>query len=227
MYRVRRVVIGAVAGMALLFTVHACGNDTTDEAGSENISDPVTFEAVMRHSFLPLVMGVADGLGRVLVAIDGGPADGVVITPTATGFDATVSIDFDGDGSREGSISGYFIGAIAVGAQLFISSIETQEPSLRAGGSMSVEETSPGMVVLDNIAGNGSADPPEAGNAAQVVVTAGAVTLYPASGIVVGFVDCVISGEGNSLPVTIAFEPDGRGGFAVRFTGPGLDFTLP
>jgi hypothetical protein len=222
----RKLVIGAVTGMTLLVMVDACKDDPT-EAGSGNISDPATFEAEMRQRFFPIVLGVLDGLERVLVAIDGGPADGVVITPTANGVDAMVSIDFDGNGSREGSISSAFIGVIDVGAQLSVTSIETQEPSFAAGGSMSVVQTSPGIVLLDDVGGSGSADPPGSGNAAEVAVSDGAITVDIVSGVASGFVDFVVSGEGNSLSVTAAFEPDGQGGFRVRFTGPGFDFTVP
>jgi hypothetical protein len=92
---------------------------------------------------------------------------------------------------------------------------------------MLATETSPGTIVLDGIAGSGGADPDGSQNAADVTVTDGTVVLDAVAGVPDGFVDFNVSGEGETLGIHVSFEPDGAGGFLIRFTGNGINFTIP
>lgn len=221
-----RVAGGAVSSTSLVLTLATCGSEASG-VGNRSISDPAVFETTIRRTFPPMVAGISDGLERLLTALGGGPSDGVVIIPNATGADATVSLDLDGDGSRESSINGSLTGDVATGAQVTIAAIATQEPSLSGNGAVLVTETSPGMIVLDNFAGSGGADPNGSLNAADVSVTDGTVALDVATGTPDGFVDLDVSGERTTLGIHVSFEPDGAGGYRVRITGSGLNFTIP
>jgi hypothetical protein len=217
----------AASSTALVFTLATCGDDESGGRGNESISDPEVFETTVRRTFVPMLAGIGDGLERLLTALDGGAADGVVIVPNAGGADATISLDLDGNGSRESSINGSLAGDIGTGAQVTLAAIATAEPSLGGSGSLTATETSPGVIVLDNIGGEGGADPNGSGNAADVAVTDGTVSLDLGAGIPDGFLDFVVTGEGSSLGLHVTFEPDGAGGFLVRFIGSGLNFTIP
>jgi hypothetical protein len=220
-------------GLAALFAgVAACDEDptgTNGNGGGGNISDPATFQSFIEAAFLDGFAGVVDGLERLLVAVDGGPMDGVVITPTGpNSFSAEISFDLDGDGSRESTLFGAASGDIQVGASLTVTGITNpNEPTSTATFAATLLETGPTGVVLENITGNFSADPPGSGNAAAVDLTAGVVALDLLTGDPSGFVDCVVSGEGESIDATSTFQSDGAGGWEVRFTGPGFDFTVP
>src|SRR5262245_57496705 len=125
--RHRSRVIGA-ATAAVLLTVSGCGDDSGNE-GSQNLSDPEAFEPAAKQDMLPIVAGIGNGLQRLFVALAGGPADGVTITPTQTGGLATIQVDFDGNGSREGAINGSFAGDISSGATISITSVTGDDPS--------------------------------------------------------------------------------------------------
>lgn len=233
MTRLRRGTAWMGIGLAALFAgVAACDEDPTGNNGGNggsSISDPATLQTVMQQVFVPFVLGVTDGFERLLVAVDGGAMDGVVITPLGQNdFTAVVDVDLDGDGSRESTISGGASGDIQVGATISITGIsDPNEPSLSASMSATVLETGPTGVVFEQPSGSISADPPGSGNAASVALTTGAVALDLVTGNLTGFMDCVVSGEGESIDVTSTFQSDGAGGWEVRFTGNGFDFTIP
>lgn len=124
MARLSRILGVAVAGTCALLTLATCGKNAAD-SGNQSISDPAVFESTARQGFLPMVAGISDGVGRLLTALGGGLADGVVIIPNSNGADATISVDFDGNGSREGTIGGSLVGDIASGAQVTVAAIAT------------------------------------------------------------------------------------------------------
>ena len=226
MTRWSRIAGGALGGTTMVLALATCSSESTG-GDNQSISDPAVFEAKMRSDFLPMVAGIADGLERLLIAADGGAADGVVIIPNATGADATISVDLDGNGSREGSINGSISGDIQTGAPVTIAAISGQEPTLTGSGTLTATETAPGVILLDNLAGAGFGDPDGSQNAADVTVTDGAVSLDVAAGTPDGFVDFDVTGEGKTLDVHVSFEPNGAGGFLIHFTGNGFDFTIP
>ena len=216
----------AVTGTFVLLALWTCSSDSSN-GGNNSISDPEVLESKARTKFVPIVDGINDGLARLFAALAGGPADGVVVTPTAGGADAVIAVDFDGDGSREGSIAGGLVGDVSTGAAVTIASVTGNDPTLDVGGSLIATETSPGVILLDNIAGSGETDPSGSGNAASVDVTDGTVTLDAAAGVPTGFVDLAISGEDETLDISVTFASDGVGVFTAHFTGPGVDFTIP
>ena len=222
-----RIASRAASGTTLVFALTTCGSDESSSGGNQSISDPEVFEQTVRRAFLPMVAGIGDGLERLLTALDGGPADGVVIVPNAGGADATISLDLDGNGSRESSVNGSLAGDVGTGAQVTIAAISTDEPSLGGSGSLTATESTPGVIVLDNIAGSGGADPEGHRNAADVTVTDGTVSVDVAAGQPDGFLDLEISGEERHLGIHVTFEPNGAGGWRIRFTGNGMNFTIP
>lgn len=226
-----RFVMG-VLGLAMVTTVAistvACSEEDPFAVGTGNLSDPATLEAVLRQTFLPGALGVIDGFERVITAVTGGTADGVTIIPTGNGATATIEIDFDGDGSREGMVNADFFGDITVGAQASVSSIQTPTvPSLTAAGAAQLQQTTPGSVFVTSIVGTGSADPAGDAPPATVSLLGGQVNVDLVTSVPDGFVNFSVFAEGNELFLTSFFESDGQGGFRVRFTGDGLDFTIP
>jgi hypothetical protein len=216
-------------GMTAVLALATCKGDTTGGGDEENhsISDPDVLETTMREDFVPLIAGIADGLERLLIAAAGGQADGVVIVPNGSGATATISMDFDGNGSREASINGTLTGDIQTGALVSIAAIAGQEPSLGGTGSLTATETSPGIVLLDHLEGTGGADPPGSMNSADVTVTDGTVAVDLVGGVLDGFVEFEVVGQGETLGVELSFEPNGAGGYVVRISGNGFDFTIP
>lgn len=215
----------AFAFSMLALTASECNTDPA--GGNGSISDPAVFEAAARESFLPLMAGVSDGLARLLDVIGGGTPDGVTVTPIAGGANATVVMDLDGNGSREASINGSLVGDVATGAFVTVANISTGEPSTLGSGGMSVVETAPGIIQLDNIGGSGETDPAGGMNASQVGIVDGSVSIDLVTGTTTGFMETQITGEEQLLYVTITFEPTGSGGFRIRFNGSGIDFTIP
>jgi len=232
MTRLRRGAVWMGVGVAALFAgVAACNEEPTGggNGGGGNISDPATLQAVMEQLFVPAALGMIDGFDRLYVAASGGAMDGVVITPTGTNsFAADVLLDLDGDGSRESTLSGTSSGDIQTGASINIASLTNpNEPSLAWTTSTTLTQTGTTTVLMDGIVGDISADPPGAGNAASVELLGGTVSLDLLTGNPSGAIDCLVTGEGATLQVLSTFQPDGAGGFEVRFTGNGFDFTVP
>jgi hypothetical protein len=212
---------------SLIVALATCGSGDASGGGSESLSNPEVFESTMRASFVPMVAGISDGIGRLITALNGGPSDGVVLIPHAGGADATIAVDFDGDGSREGSINGSVNGDASTGASVVLADVASSEPSLNASGSLDATDQSPGVILLDNITGTGGADPDGHRNASDVEVTGGTVALDVVSGTPDGSVSMDVSGEGNTLGITVTFEVLPGGGYQVHFTGDGVDFTIP
>jgi len=225
-----RVRVGSVVGLVALGLfggVDACSDEPT-AGGNGNLSDPAHFEAVMRATITQGTIGVMDGISRLTVALAGGTADGVTLTPSGGGVVAAVGVDLDGDGSRESTITGTLTGNLSAGAQITISSItSSQQPTLSASGSASIVEQAPGLFLIDNASGSGGADPPGSGNAANVTVTGAILTLDLTTGIPDGLIDMLITGEGSTLSVSALFSSDGSGGFSVQFIGDNFEFTVP
>jgi len=216
-----------IVALAGLVAFAACGDEEVmggGGGGGGNISDPAGLEDAVRASFIPAAIGLIDGFERLITAINGGGSDGVSILPDgAGGFDASIQVDLDGNGSRESTVSGGFTDPL-----LTIDGVTDPDlPSASVSTSARVTQVSPVAVLLDQMSGTLSADPPGSGNAADVAITNGALSIDLSTGIPSGFVDCVISGEGETLIVETAFQTDGAGGFEVRFTGDGFDFTVP
>jgi hypothetical protein len=215
---------GPLSGVLVLV---ALGCEDDPSGGNQNIANAEVFEAKAKESFVPIIDGINDGLARLLVALGGGPADGVVITPFTGGANAQIQVDFDGNGSREGAINGGLVGDVSTGAAVTINSVTGDDETMTASGGLTATETSPGVILLDNMAGSGDTDPPGSQNAAEVEITDGAVTLDIVAGVPNGFIDLEVTGEGETLSIAITFTPDGLGGFIVHFSGDGLDFTIP
>ena len=230
MLRLRSRMLAVLSALILgLGGAGGCASDTTGNGDVINITDPAVLEAFLRGWFMPASAGASDGLNRLLVAVNSGSLDGVVIVPTGpNSVQAELSVDFDGNGSRESTIFGGMNGDIGTGAVISITGIdEPDTPSLEVAASTDVVETSPVTLLFDNMQGTLSADPPGSGNAAQVAVTDGAFSLDLVSGTPSGFFDVTVSGEGNVVGLSLSFESDGAGGWRLRVTGNGVNFTVP
>lgn len=238
MTRLRRGTVWTGIGLAALFAVvAACDEEpmgTNGGGGGTNISDPAAFQAFMEQTFAAGALGVIDGFNRLFVAASGGPADGVVITQTGpSDFTTEVSIDLDGDGTRESTLFGASSGDITTGAALSVTGFDNpNSPTANAMTSSVATQTGPNDVLFTNLGGDISADPPGSGNAATVFITDGQVALDLVSGNLDGFVDCVVEGEDASgatqtLSVATTFQPDGQGGWEAEFSGQGFTFTVP
>lgn len=221
-------------GLATVLVVAACEEDPAAPGGGGgggggggNISDPATFQAFVVQNFVPGFVGVTDGIGRMIEAINGAPPDGVTITPTGpTSVSAQILIDLDGDGTRETTVAGGANGDVNTGGNIFVDMIAyPTEPTASVSFSATVA-LGPGVALMDNISASMSADPPGSGNAATVDITAGALSFNTITGAPDGFMDCDISGEGQSISVVTGFQSDGQGGWSAQFTGSGLDFTV-
>jgi len=223
-----RLTAGVFAVLVGLAGLSSCGGDNSSSNSapvSADLSDPQAFEAAVRRTFLPGTGGVLDAVDRVLAALNGGPLDGVVIAPP----NITISVDLNGDGSRESTINAQLTDTdLGMSPTLSVLSIVVpQVPSLVADGAATVTQTAPGTIVFDNISGFGTADPPGDGNFAEVFFNGGSVSLDLVTGNPSGGLDVSIIGDGGFLDVSISFEPDGQGGFRVRFVGSGFNFTVP
>jgi hypothetical protein len=206
----------------------ACRDGATGTDDERNITNPAVLEASMEDWFAPTVEGVIDGLTRLLAATSGGPANGVVITPTgANSFQGQVSVDLDGNGSRESTVQGHVSGDIGSGAAISITGLtQAGTPGLSLSASLTLTETSPVTVLLDNLQASLSVER-STGNLAQATATDGSLMLDVASGTPTGFVQVRVSEEGRELPLSLNFESSGAGGWRVVVTGTGVNFTLP
>jgi len=220
-----RLTAGVFAVIVGLAGLSSCGTSEDPPAVSADLSDPRAFEAAVRRTFLPGTGGVLDAVDRVLAALNGGPLDGVVIAPP----NITISVDLNGDGSRESTINALLTDTdLTMSPTLSVPSIVVpQVPSLVANGSTTVTQTAPGTILFDNMNGFGTADPPGDGNFAEVFFSGGSVSLDLVTGNPSGGLDISILGDGGFLDVSISFESDGQGGFRVRFVGSSFNFTVP
>jgi hypothetical protein len=216
------------ASAVVFVVVLGCSTNTTGSGEGENISDPAALEASMDNGFLPAVMGIVNGFARLATAADGGSAEGVTIVPTGSdGFQGDVTIDFDGDGTRESTLSGFVTGDIETGAAVTITGLAQPDASgLSLSASTTVTETSPVTILFDDLQATMNVNRDATGNAAQAMVTDGTISVDLVSGTPSGFADVRVSEEGQSAEVTILFESDGLGGWRVRVTGDGINFTV-
>ena len=216
-----------VAAVGLLFLLAVCSESdspTGNGSGNKSVSNPMILEALMRAFGIPAIEGLIDAIDRSVVAIGGGTADGVVIN----GNRVTVDSDFAGDDSRESTLNATVNGDLSQGANYVVNSIDTPGiHSLNAGVAATVTENSSTSLSITGFSGSVYSDEPGSGNAADVMFTGGDVDIDRATGNPDGEVMTQISGEEESIDVTTTFEPDGQGGWRIRVTGPGIDFTVP
>jgi hypothetical protein len=222
-----RWTIGAALALATLVGLGSCKDSGTDTPISGDLSDPEVFEAAVRQTFLDGAEGVLDAVERLMVATGGGAQDGVVITPSQTGADVALSIDFNGDGTRESTINFSIVGAIEFGAEVFIASMQVpQVPSLVGSGGASLRESSPGVVLVESAYASVFVDPSGSANAVDVYAS-GDFSVDLVTGMPSGFGTAQIETEESFLFVSVGFESDGSGGFRIRFTSSDFDFTVP
>jgi hypothetical protein len=223
----RRLTIFSTLALAALLGLSSCKDSGTDTQISGDLADPEVFEAAVRQTMLDGADGVLDAVQRLVEATAGGTPDGVLITPNATGADVSLSIDFNGDGTRESTVNFSITGTIQTGASVFIASMDVpQVPSLVGGGGATLIESSPGYILAQSAYANVSADPAGSGNAVDVSV-GGDFSLDLVTGIPGGFATAQVSTDESTLFVSVSFEPDGSGGFRIRFTSSDFDFTVP
>jgi hypothetical protein len=222
----RRLIVSTLALTALL-GLNSCKDSGTDTQISGDLADPEVFEAAARQTMLDGTEGVLDAVQRLIEATTGGNPDGVLIIPNATGADVSLSIDFNGDGTRESTVNFSITGTIQTGASVFIASVDVpQVPSLVGGGGAILFESSPGYIVVQSAYVDVSADPAGSANAVDVSVS-GDFGMDLVSGMPDGFGTAQITTEESYLLVSVSFESDGSGGFRIRFTSSDFDFTVP
>lgn len=229
MIRWVRALPAMVAGLSV--SLVACSDDDTTSGGNggnQSFSNPQVFESFLRARGPAITDGIIDGLDRIVTALDGGTADGVTVTPVVGGDQVVAALDLTGDGTRESSFTATVSGSLASGATVQINQIlDPSIPSLNAGVAATVTESAPTLLQVTNFSGTASQDEPGNMNASDVLYTGGTVSLDRTTGNLDGTIDCDISGEEQTLSLTTTFEPDGQGGFRVRVTGTGVDFTVP
>jgi len=215
----------------LAVSIGSCKSSTTGGGGNggNSIADPAFLEAFLSQKLPNAAAGVMDGFGRLLTAIQGGGMDGVVIVPTGVdSYSAEMSIDLNGDGSRESTITGSLAGDIGTGAQIYLTDVDDPGiPSLSVGASSDAMQISAVSVLFDNMSGTLTADPPGSGNAGEAEVTEGVMTLDLVAQRPLGYIEVNLFGEDSAfLAVHLSFEVAGSG-WQLRVTGDGVDFTIP
>lgn len=237
MMRLRRESIGVAMVTAVAFAtvgITSCGGDDEPtgnggNGGGGGVATPAAVQTFVSQNLIDAAAGTVDAFNRLLTAAEGGPADGVTITPTGpNSFSAAVDVDFDGDGTRESVINGFASGDIQTGASVGVSSVVIPGVSGSLGASSVVTETGPGAVSFDAI----SASATDASGTDGGTIFDGSVALNLATGTPSGFLDWVVFGlddndEFQELSGTTTFEPDGSGGWQAHFSGDGFDFTVP
>ncbi len=207
----------SVVALTLPLSVTACDDDTATGNGNGALTADVV------ESFLNQNISKADawfdGLSRLLLAVGGGPADGVTVSLDGTVATATVDIDLDGDGTRESSVGGTltFNTAdldLANGATLSITDIDSPGFS----GSMTANVMDLGSGSIEAI---GNANFPLTGGPTVDVPEFG-LSVTPVVGFVFGFADVEVGG----LSMEILFEDDGLGGWQMRVIGSDFEFVV-
>jgi hypothetical protein len=236
MNRTRSGILAAFVAVAIVFSIGACSDDDDPTGGTIGVPDATNPAAIEAHlaSVLPsAAAGLTDGLARLLTAATGGPADGVVLIPVGNVVQAQINIDLDGDGARETTFSGSAVFSdesldLAQGVTLTVDGVvDPNQPTADLSGSTFMSQAGLTVVNFSSTQGHLGVDPPGSGNAYDVFVTAGDVSLDILSGTPSGFTDGRIEAEGEIVGWSAFVEPTTSGGWQVRIQGEGFDFTVP
>lgn len=205
--------------LATLLAIAAGGcseNDPNDGVDAEDI------QTVLEDSFdnIPLFV---EALERLVLTLSGTPQPGVSVSPGASGASGSVSIDLDGNGSREMTVTGLLsyndpgVG-IAGGANIGITGITGTTGTASLSGVIV-----PSGGDFFAVQGSGSFTPDE-GPEVDITLALIEGDLSDPTPVLDGSVQFAI-GEVTGIAV---IEPDGAGSFRIRVSGETFDeFIVP
>jgi hypothetical protein len=212
-----KAISSLTVGLAL--GASGCGDSSSDESGVT----PGDVEQLLQSTFSDIPV-IADAFTRLSLALDGTPQPGVTLTPITNGFQGSVALDFDGNGSMEATVHGRLVltdpnVGIAGGATLTITSIQ----GAATDGTLTVGVVPFSATGLAFGPGSGEFDPPGSGNILtidQIFLTADISQPTP---LLDGFGSFAIEDE----PGDITVRDDGNGGIEITVTFGGETFTIP
>ena len=209
----------SILTVALALVASGCGDESNDPGGVT----PGDLEQLLQDTFSDIpVMGEA--FIRLSLALDGNPQPGVTLNPITNGFQGSVSLDFDGNGSMEATVHGTVIlidpnVGIAGGATLTITSID----GAATDGTLSVVVVPFSATGLAFGPGSGEFDPPGSGNIVtidQIFLTADLSSPTP---VLDGFGSFAIEDESGDITV----RDDGNGGIEITVEFGGETIVIP
>ncbi len=192
--------------------------------------------------------GITDGLSRLLAAATGGPLDGFVLVPAGNVVQAQVAVDFDADVVRETTFSGSATFTDETldpfqGITFVLDGVaDPNQPTANVTGStymapLGLSSVAPAATSFMSMIGrttvnfsliNGhlGVDPPGSGNAYDIYVIDGVISLDLVTGAASGWADGWIEAEGNEVDWSAVVETT-TGGWQVTIYGEGFEFTVP
>lgn len=220
----RKIRPGGVGSLvaAAVFSVAACGDDATS-SGVDALRAALT--PILSDAFV-LAPGAFDAFERLAAALEGGPADGVMVTANGGAASFVVSIDLDGNGSRESVVTGSALFtspelSLNDGATISLNVPSSSGFSNSIGASVVTQQS--GTVIADEISGGRSAP----GAETEIILLGGLVTVNLLSGVPSGSVEFEVLGQGAPVFGTVIIVPNGEAGWGFRVTGDGFEFTVP
>lgn len=205
--------------VALALIASGCGDDGNDPGGVT----PGDVEQLLQDTFSDIPV-IGEAFIRLSLALDGNPQPGVTLTPITDGFQGSVSLDFDGNGSMEATVHGTVIlvdpnVGIAGGATLTITSIE----GAATDGTLSVVVVPFSATGLAFGPGTGEFDPPGSGNIVTIDQMFLTAELSGPTPVLDGFGTFAIEDESGDITV----RDDGNGGTEITVQFGGETIVIP
>lgn len=213
------------AALAVIFTtaLGLAGCGLTDSDDDVDPLSPEGVEAFLSSRF-NRIPNMFDAFTRLVLAVEGGPADGVTLTPDGNTVQAEVLVDLDGDGSRETTVNGLATfsdtnHSFANGASVAINNITG--PSVSGSAFLQVFQLNQVAFQVD-----GNANFTTSGGTG-ISVPFLTLSVSPVGPVVLGFLDFTLSADSDQTFGSIAFEDDGQGGFFMSVLVGDTAFEVP
>ena len=201
---------------ALVFTVAgACSEGDSTGSGGNGDEGPPGLREGLEAAF-GQAPGYFDAFDRLVVAVLGGPADGVAIVPSGNTVNVSVQVDTDDNGSRETTVSAAAIFSspsydIDEGANVSFAG----PAGTFANAYAFARRTGPTTVTFTEASGGFGVPPDVIPPPRQVVVTGGTVALNLLTRNPSGQVEIEYLSELDPVFATVTFESNG-GGWQMR-----------
>lgn len=204
----------ATTGCALALVGGGCSTGTENNGG-----DAEDFRTQLTEAFSNNLAGFSNAIQRLVLAVNGQPQTGVTLTPITGGFQGSVGVDVNGDGSLETTVAGQLVyintsQGLAGGANFTLNGVTGGAPQTASGYAV-LTQTGAASVSITN--GYVTTHTETRGNDIEISDVNLNIGVGGGSYTVAGTADFNF----NGLDGTLTFEPVGTW-FKITVSGTGF-----